>query len=272
MALFPSRHFTNRYYPPTYFAKGGIQNIEEVLNSSSLAGWMINTALLVLERLPGLNYDQAEDLVDAHLVSVGGWVPDDVSDPTGPGHPADDSAPLDAANSIESAQLLMVRTARVTIPVSLTLTYTDQFTIGTSDSTVVAQLQDEIQEQITNVFSGANVRIDSFDWAESTSSVRSGGQLSAPDKVQIQADIAAGTKLVDPAAICTVSARSIHSLDGTWMATRVFSTSGVAVFVYVQKHTDGSYATLDGAASYHFVLSVHPETLRLQGSTKVIPV
>lgn len=237
---------------------------------ATLEQWSLTTSQLVMDRLPGHDYESARALVDAHLISLGGWVPSDENLPEGEGAPNGGSTETQAADAIETAQLARINTLTITVPVVLEMQIPGNFASGTSESEMVTSLQSSIESRVSGVLSDLNgFSIDSYTWASVSSSNRAGGTLNQSAMQSVDTEVKAGAPFEDPAAIATAHARESLGLNDTWVATSLYLRTTGTLGVTIEKFTANTYSTDDGGVDYHYVVSLDRTTLDVQTVSRV---
>lgn len=238
---------------------------------ATLEGWKTNIGSLLIRRLPGNDLEAGRALATAYLSSIGGWVPDDVGDPTGDGAPVDDPSDESVVEEIVGQQLDRSRTIVVDVPVIVRASVSGAFATGTSDSDVMDALEADVEARVAAALSGSSLEVISYEWGDRTiETSRNDGALSVGERTALQASISGGD-LLDPAAQAVSWLRELLGLTDTWMASEVYSrdaSQSSAVAVTIVRHTSTAYTALS-SPGYFYVVMVGKAACMPQSYTRV---
>lgn len=221
--------------------------------------WKLSTAQLLMAALPTHDLTSALALTEAWLAAEGGWVPDDVGDPTGEGEPTGGEDPSAASAALAAEQLAGVNVVLVDVPVVLRLALTGRFPSGETDEDMAEALQGDAEARVAAALgAGATVSVEEYDWDSSVvveSAAR--GSIDASGRAAVAAE-AAGSPL-DPAAVATAHARAALGLGDTWVCDSLYTRdneSGRPIAATVRKYTTTAYTTLDSGEARVVVVRV----------------
>lgn len=218
--------------------------------------WQTNTCQLVMSKVPSLDFQGATGLVSTYLVSAGGWVPDDQTDPLGNGAPANGATPEVASTSIQQAQFAMASWIVTQVSITVKIGMHGQFPVGTSASSMRGLLQTQAEQRLISSleeYGGADVV--SIDWTGSTTTDQVGGFITSTQRIAIQTALSSSAYLVDSSHIIVELARSIYGLDSTWNATSLFADPSGDFYAYVEKYQPG-YSIVDTSSGYQIVIRI----------------
>jgi hypothetical protein len=240
---------------------------------ADLEGWKTNVGALLTKRLPNHDLASARALATSHLSSIGGWVPDDVGDPTGDGSPNGGPSDQAVVDAIVTDQLSRTHTVTFSIPVTLTTTVTGSFAPGTNSGDVLAALETDAENRILDALSSNSSMVSpTFGWGSAAiTASRSGGSLGAAQMVAVNSAVGAN-QLTDPASIATAGIRSEFSLTNTWVSTEVYTrdaSPSTPISVKIEQFTSTSYTTR-ATPGYFFVVTLEKRSCRPQTYTKVL--
>lgn len=245
---------------------------------STLDEWKTNVGQLVMERLPGHDLESARALADAWLNDNGGWVPEDVGDPTGEGEPDGGETNTEVADSIRDAELAATKLQLFSISVTLRVSAAGYFSGALDAATFKSVVESDVQDRITETLSDKDgmsiVSIEaSSGWDAENPSMGNDGALSQADKQAIQVDIAATTDgtYSTHAASGVARARAAIGGDNTWMATSVYTKDNLAtspVYIEMKKHTTSTYDAIDSGELYYYVISLGKSNHMMQSMTR----
>ena len=185
--------------------------------------WIINTAGLLMDLLPGFGYDDAKPLAEDYLIDTGGWVPDDGGEPLGEGEPDDAGTPAVAALAISLVAIGDTKTLNISVPVSVTVTYTGSFPTGTSSADILNASKASLEAAVAARLAGSNFEYNTITWADAQTTSRFDGTLGQVARAAVQAEILANVNLVDPAAVAVSHIRYHYGLGDTWMTYKLYT-------------------------------------------------
>jgi hypothetical protein len=235
----------------------------------TLSGWKSTTATALIIRLPLQTFETVLPMIDAHLASIGGWIPNSTTDSTGPGFPANGFTPEQSADAIAVEQLARVHRLSATIQVTLNLEFIANLAPGQSNTDVISQMQPLISDFLESQF--RNEPVDLVSVNAITGTVTPGGTLTAAQRQAVQASIAAGEIRQDPRRVAVNAARTLYNLDTTWNVDTMYTEPDQELVVIIRKYTNTNYTTLDTAATNQYVFSIGFEDFRVISGI-VIPV
>jgi hypothetical protein len=235
----------------------------------TLNGWKTTTATALIYRLPMQTFEAVLPLIDSYLASVGGWIPNSITDPTGEGFPANGVVPVDAADAIATAQISRVHRLSATIAVTLNLEYIANLAAGQPANDIIAQMQPMIEDFLERQFKKAPLDLVSVETI--TGVVTAGGLQSAAQRVAVQANIVAGEIQQDPRRVALNAARTLFSLDTTWNVDSVYTEPDKEIVVVIRKYTNTQYTALDTTTPNQYVFGIGAEDYRVINGI-VIPV
>lgn len=237
------------------------------------ADWIRNTAIIFMNAVPGFQLSDAETLVTAHLTNVaGGWVSEEVGDPTGTGAPTNEQTEIDAAGVLIDTEFNNTKTLTYTFKVQLRAKMVGSFQPGTTNSDMITALKTDLEDRVSDLFASDSFEFVAMDYTGATSSFRTTGYLSPSDRVAVQTSITNDPQLTDPCAIATQYIRENFNKDTTWMAKNLYKRDQYPIVVIVRKYTNTTYATehvsyVDGANTVThegYVLYVDESSLNVQ--------
>ncbi len=230
--------------------------------SHSLISWKTDTSFLIVRKLPFEDFESAFVLAEDYLSSTGGWNPDDLSDPTGPGAPVSGATTSEAADIIRDEQMGAIYSTPVSATINISLEYISKIVSGLSDQDVL----DNIEEGLNKFISNQLLPIDlKYDLLVSFNGVPVPGSLTTQNsRIALDATVTAGEKLIDPKAIALNSARVMNSLDNSWNVTYLYTKKDNDLFALVEKYAS-NYEFLDLSDDRQFFLSLDPESYEVTG-------
>ena len=234
--------------------------------------WIINTAGLVMDLLPGFSYDDAKPLAEDYLTDAGGWVPDDGGEPVGEGAPDSGETPDEAALEISLVAIGDTNTVQITVPVSVTMSYTGSLPTGTSTADIVNAGKTSLQNAIAAQLAGSGFEYNEVVWADAATTSRFGGSLGQAARAAVQAEILANVNLVDPAAVAVSHVRYHYGLGDTWMTYKLYTREDHSIVAWIRKYTTNTYTTedtfyVDGEEDVTYagyLVYLHPVNLKVQ--------
>ncbi len=237
------------------------------------ADWIRNAAIIFMNAVPGFQLDDAEALVQAHLTNVaGGWVSEEVGDPDGNGHAANNQTESQAATVLIDNEYNNTKTLTYTFKVRLKAKVIGSFPTGTSNADIITALKPDLEERVSELLDNETFEYVSMDYSGATSAFRTTGYLTASDRVAVQAEITGQPHLSDPCAIATQFVRENFNKDTTWMAKTLYKRDQYPIVVIVRKYTNTTYLNedvsyVDGAntvTNEGYILYVDDSSLQVQ--------
>ena len=229
---------------------------------STLSGWRTSAANRLVEELPLQTFDSSILLIDAYLASIGGWVPNDVSDPTGEGAPVNGDTPLEAVTAIVVQQLTHMHRLDATLQVNLTLQFVSNLAPGQSDDDIRSQMQPLIETLLAVEFNSSILNFS--DLTLLTGPIINGGTIDAIQRVEINESIVGASFGHDPRAVAVNAARNIYSLDILWNVETFYTEIGQPIMVIIKKYTNSDYISVDSTESLRYVIGVNPDTYLIE--------
>lgn len=244
---------------------------------ATLDQWKTNVGQLIMIRLPNHDLDSARALATSWLSDNGGWIPDDVGDPSGEGEVS--ATDIEVADAVRALELARTKTVTVEFPVTLITSITGSFGSGTTAGDIVELFQEKLESRLSELIGvdqKNTVKILSYDWLAGKTTLRSTGLFDVDDRTGVEQEISeggegGGSNLMDPAAIATSHIRNFLGLDNTWVSTFVYSKDNddqTPVSVEIKKYTDTSYSVLDDSATSLYVVTLDRNTGRPQTITR----
>jgi hypothetical protein len=244
---------------------------------ATLDQWKTNVGQLIMIRLPNHDLDSARALATSWLSDNGGWIPDDVGDPTGEGEVT--ATDIEVADEVRALELARTKTVTVQFPVILKTTITGSFGSDSTGGDIVELFQEKLETRLSELIGvdqENTIKILSYDWLAGKTTIRTTGLFDVDDRTGVEQEISeggegGGSNLIDPAAIATKHIRNFLGLDSTWVSTFVYSKDNNAetpVSVEIKKYTDTSYSVLDDSATSYYVVTLDRDTGRPQTITR----
>jgi hypothetical protein len=200
-------------------------------------------------------------LADDYLASTGGWVPDDILDPTGPGVPASGVTTGEAIQLIDDEQLTRIYSITGSGVVSFGTNFQINLDPGLSDNDVLAAIEAKLEDFVENQFEDTElsfVNLDSF-----TGTVIN-GPTTASERQAIQNSIASGGKITNPKTIALVAARARWSLDNTFNVKYLYTVPTKDFFVRIVQYTNSStYNTESATATNQYAIKLDRTTYQV---------
>lgn len=221
----------------------------------TLNSWKVTVSIGIVEKLPLQDQVSAFVLAEDYLATTGGWVPDDVLDPTGPGVPASGVTTEEAIQIIFDNNLNRVYSIDAQGTVTFNITFENILTEGLSDADVLLAIEAKFRDFVESQFESTNmefVQLDSF-----TGTVLSGTTDQA-ERIALQNLVAGGGKLTNPRAIALSAGRARFALDPTFNVTYLYTEESKDLFVLLNKYTDTTYQTIDISFASQFVIKLDP--------------
>ncbi len=231
------------------------------MSNESLASWKTDTSILVLQELPLQTLTTAGVLVEDYLSSTGGWVPEDVGDPTGPGQPASGETAPEAAKTIAESQIERVYNNKITADLKVDFHIAQNLDPTLSDEDVLTLIQETIVDFLQNQLGCTTVAFNEF--SGSTGVVGRSGYTTADERVTAHQQIESGEKLIDPVAIGLQIARDRFELDDFWNVTYIYTEQDQDIVVQVERYTDTNYTTLDPFTLTQQIVKIDATTYKL---------
>jgi len=234
------------------------------MSDFTLADWKNTATISVMGKLPSQTYDSAFILVEAYLSNVGGWVPDG-SDPVGPGHPADNSSPDEAATNIHTEELAKVYDTNLVITVQLRTQFVRKLTAGLDEPDVIAAIQSDVETWLTNRIANSPLPLEVVQVDNVTGTVDGNGELTAATRVALNTTVVAGGKFDDYKAVALAFARNRYTLDTYWNVSDIHYETNSPIILQIGRYTALDYLTLDPNTSLGYVIAVAPDTYVVTG-------
>jgi len=237
----------------------------------TLPAWIDATAAIIITELPLQSRDSATLYTSSYLSNVGGWVPDNILIPQGPGNPANGFTPQQAANAITAEQLAQVYDLNFLVTIQVEVQVASKLvpglTLNQAAGAVLSQVTQFVTTEINN--SDLPMRVDSVNAGTPISGGSGlGGATTTGMRVSIQADIISGFKVIDYKANTLNYARRQYNLDTTWNVGSVYTELNQPIAVIIQKYTSTSYSTLDTGTTTFYIFTVSENTqVVLSGSS-----
>jgi|ERR1051326_6378955 hypothetical protein len=235
---------------------------------TDLTTWIDTVSQLVIDELPLQSVQTATVLTEAYLSNIGGWIPDDIGQPSGEGHPNGSPTEQESADAITVDAFAAVYDLNIQATINVSIQISAKLTPGlTPIETVIQNMQNQIAEFITNQINDSElpVRTDSVDVDSLTPDVfgdRSslGGILDQTIRQGIVTDLAGADKVIDYKALALQYVLDTYGLDEKWNVVSLYTEPTQPIVVQIQKYTDTTYATLDGGNTTIYVISISPDT------------
>lgn len=231
------------------------------MSDSDLTTYVTATATLLTGELPLQSVDSAITLVYAYISDVGGWVPDNPSDPTGPGVPFNNATEAAAASAIAAQQINNVYDLNFSTSVTIECQFSAQLGSGLSLSEAAASMAANVTAFITDTINNSPYPLSvTATQTPSANSDRSlvGGNTTQAIREAIVTDLSGDNKIVDYKEIALQFAISTHGLDDTWNVQYVYTQSESPIVIVINKYTDDTYATLDSDNTTTYVFTMSP--------------
>lgn len=234
----------------------------------TLNGWIQSVATGVVETVPLQDLESALVLAEDFLGTQGGWNPDDVGDPTGPGVPVSGISTNDAIVAITLQQRDRIYHVDSAVNLNVEIILNENLTPGLSDDDVVNSLQDRLEDVLRANLSGTNIR---FVSVQTFSGDVTNGPTDTAERIDIQNTITGGGQIINAKAIGLIAARGEFNLDNTWNVQYLYAEDGKELFVMVVKYTDALYANEDDTATNRFGMYLDPITYQTSGGV-ILPL
>jgi len=229
----------------------------------TLNGWRTSATNGLVESIPLQTFDDALILVDEYIATVGGWIPSEITDPTGEGVLNTGESPTEAIASIVDGRLDRVHRLQATMNVEVNLDFITNFAIGQSDEDIIAQMQPLIEAFVQRQLTKSPL---SYVGVTDLSGVLlRGGDLNAQERVDLEVDLAAGQTLQSPLAVAVRTARTLYGLDNTWTANTVYTEPNSPIVVIIRKFVDTSFASLEQGIDQQYVINVNQDDYNITG-------
>ena len=195
------------------------------MSTESVQAWKTDVAYLVVQEIPFQTLESGLTLAESYLAATGGWFPDDVSDPTGPGNPVSGETAPEAAETIK--QTLLERIQDFTIEeanIRVKFHYVDNFSFCEEEGDDRQQSIDAMRIRFKDFieFQLEDTKLEFIELDEYTADFENIGYTTEAQRQAIQATLVAGGKIIDPKAIALTAARSRWGIDNTWNITYVY--------------------------------------------------
>lgn len=222
------------------------------------AQWTLYTVMVLLGLLPLQDTNSGTTYVTNYLSSVGGWVPDSMLDPTGPGNPANSFTPTQAAEAIASTQFSAIYDLNFQVSLVLNIQGLIKLTPGLSFSTAASSLESTINTMITDQINNSDIPLSvaSITSTGFTSANSTLGQTTSSVRQIIATEISSMDKIVDYKATALQFAIDNYMLDNTWNVQSVYTETGTPIVMIITKYTDNTYTTLDGTNDKEYILGI----------------
>ena len=175
----------------------------------TLNSWKVTVSIGIVEKLPLQDQVSAFVLAETYLASTGGWVPDDILDPTGPGVPASGVTTEEAIQIIFDNNLNRIYSIDAQGTATFNITFEDILTDGLSDADVILAIEAKVRDFIESQVTEANMEFVQLD---SYTGTGLNGPTDAVERVDLQNLVAGGGKLTNPRAIALSAARARFSI------------------------------------------------------------
>jgi hypothetical protein len=233
----------------------------------TLNGWTASVAAGTIESLPLQDFESALVLAETFLGTQGGWNPDDVGEPTGPGVPV---SGIDLATSIlliTLSQRSRIYRGDITGTLNFRIIMNENLATGLDSDTVLLNFTDRLEELVR-----ANINKTNLEFVDipSFSGNITNGETDAVERVSIQNIITTGGRITEPKALALSSGRAEFNLDNTWNVQYLYTEQNASLFVMILKYTDTSYSTIDSMATNRFGITLDPVSYRTTNGT-VLP-
>lgn len=237
------------------------------MSNESLASWKIDTSIILLGTLPLQTIDSALVLVEQYLSSTGGWIPEDSSDPTGPGEPASGESSQEAANTITDSQLGRIYNTQVTANIDVGFNVIQNLDTGLTNEEVLVLIQETIENFIQEQLGFTILSLNSMNSSDGTT--KQGGKTTDAERIAADTDVKSGNKLIDPVSISLKLARERFDLDDFWNVTYIYNEPDQNIVAIVERYTSTTYTTLDPLTTTQNVVTMDATTYKLaSGVTK----
>ena len=238
------------------------------MSTESVQAWKTDVAYLVVQEIPFQTLETGLQLAESYLAATGGWNPDDVSDPTGPGDPVSGETAPEAAETIKNTLLERIQDFTVeTATIRVNFNYVDNFSFceeeGDDRQQAIDAMRIKFKEFIEFQLTDTNLEFIELD--EYTADFENIGSTTEDQRVAIQATLAGGGKIIDPKAIALSAARTRWGLDNTWNVDYVYYQIDQELFVMITKYEDETYATPDSAAEQQYAVKLDPARYTVTG-------
>ena len=238
------------------------------MSNLTLNGWKVSTTNVLISRtsngdgLPMQDFDSAFAKVESYLSSVGGWNPDDVGDPTGPGVPASGESPEQAVGSIFSNELDNVYHLSVEGNLTFGLQCNVSLSPGLSDEDVLSLSYDYIVDVLNKALEDTNVSV--IEVSSDIVGTVMPGYTTAEQRQNIA--ILSGTSdPKEPYAIALKSAKEVFSLNGFYNAEYLYTEPNRPLFILIRKYTDNTFSDIDQTVSEQYNIKLNPTTYQVIG-------
>jgi hypothetical protein len=233
----------------------------------TLNGWTASVAAGTIESLPLQDFESALVLAETFLGTQGGWNPDDVGEPTGPGVPV---SGIDLATSIlliTLSQRSRIYRGDITGTLNFRIIMNENLATGLDSDTVLLNFTDRLEELVR-----ANINKTNLEFVDipSFSGNITNGETDAVERVSIQNIITTGGRITEPKALALSSGRAEFNLDNTWNVQYLYTEQNASLFVMILKYTDTSYSTIDSMSTNRFGITLDPVSYRTTNGT-VLP-
>lgn len=233
----------------------------------TLSGWKTTTATALITRLPLQTFETVLPYIDGYLSSVGGWIPDDSQNPTGPGFPANGFTPTQAADAIAVQQMARVHRLSAQLPITISVEFMANLATGQTEADIIAQMQPLIRDFLERQFNNEPIALVSIGTI--TGTVTSGGELTPAYRQTVNTQIQAGSIKQDPIRVAVNAARVLYNLDNTWNAVSAYTEPDQELVVVIKKYLNTTYDSLDSTAVTQYVFSVSFADYRVISGTAI---
>ena len=238
------------------------------MSNLTLDGWKVSTSSLLVSRssggngLPMQDFDSAFAKVESYLTSVGGWVPDDASEPTGSGIPNSGEDPETAVSSIFSNELGKVYHLNLEGNITFGLQCNVSLSPGLSDDDVFSFSYDYIVDVLNRALENTNVRIVEVS-DDIVGTVTPG--ITTEQQRQNISILAGEDNPKDPYAIALKSAREVFSLGNYYNAEYLYTEPNRPLFVLIRKYTNETFSDIDQTSSEQYNIKLNPTNYAVLG-------
>lgn len=232
----------------------------------SIADWKATLSALIVARVPGQNTVTVAGLLDSYLSGSGGWTPDDVGDPTGPGVPTSGDTDEEVVDQIVVSIYERAYEFRGTATVDITYFGYRNLPSGESESEVEAAISSSITATITDQIESHTPFVVT-DVALTGGTIQKIGQPTTDMLVDVHEEVVAAESELSLLAAALSYLRTHYNLDTTWnVVSSVISTDvNIPVFVVVKKYTSTSFDELDATTERTYTVMVETKRRRVNG-------
>ena len=238
------------------------------MSTESVLAWKTDVAYLVVQEIPFQTLETGLQLAESYLAATGGWLPDDDTNPTGPGNPVSGETAPEAAATIKDTLLERIQDFEVEeATIRVRFNFVDNFSFCEEEGDDREQTIDAMRIKFKDFieFQLENTKMEFIELDEYTADFRNIGTTTDAIRLEIQSTIAGGGKIIDPKAIALSAARARWGIDNTWNVTYVYYQVDQEIFALIDKYTDETYATIDSAATNQYAVKLDPSRYTVTG-------